>query len=80
MISDGKTCFYVLLRVGYPCPEMFNPADHYVHVLAITPGKEEECKARVRAICQEFRKSEEGRLLAHSSMTISQSKHILVDT
>ena len=32
--------------VGKPCPMNYNPADHYVHTLAIIPGNEEECKAK----------------------------------
>ena len=39
---------------------MFNPADHYVQVLAITPGQEEKCRERVSQICNYFEKSEEG--------------------
>lgn len=37
---------YFLCRVDYPCPVNYNPADHYVHTLAIIPGNEEECKAK----------------------------------
>ncbi len=48
-------------RCGYPCPDKFNPSDHYVHVLAIIPGDEESCRERVRAITQEFQDSDEGR-------------------
>ncbi len=39
----------------------YNPADHYVHVLAVTPGREEECRATVNRICDEFNESPEGR-------------------
>ncbi len=49
----------------------YNPADHYVHVLAVTPGKEEECKATVDRICDAFIESQEGedeaRQIGHQS-------------
>ena len=33
--------------VNYPCPDNFNPADHYIFTLAIVPGEEEACRNRV---------------------------------
>ncbi|TRY79220.1 hypothetical protein TCAL_12520, partial [Tigriopus californicus] len=47
-------------RIGHPCPGLYNPADHYVHVLAVAPGKEEECRAKVKEICEIFENSLEG--------------------
>jgi len=35
-------------RLGYPCPMNFNPADYFVHTLAIVPGEEDACKERVK--------------------------------
>jgi len=46
--------------LNFPCPLHYNPADHYVHVLAIAPGNEELCRNRVRQICDEFDKSSSG--------------------
>ena len=37
-------------RAHLPCPLTFNPADHYVHVMAVTPGKELECRQRVKEV------------------------------
>ena len=34
--------------LGYPCPVNFNPADHFVHTLAIVPGDEQNCQQRVQ--------------------------------
>ena len=34
--------------LGYPCPENYNHADYYIHTLSIIPGKEDECRARVK--------------------------------
>ena len=36
----------IAYRVNYPCPTNYNPADHYVHTLAVIPGQENECKAK----------------------------------
>ncbi|XP_061185570.1 protein white-like isoform X1 [Saccostrea echinata] len=43
---------------GYPCPVNYNPADHYILTLAVIPGKETDCKARVQKICDKFEASE----------------------
>ncbi|RMX58452.1 hypothetical protein pdam_00022053 [Pocillopora damicornis] len=40
--------------LGYPCPMNFNPADYFVHTLAIVPGDEEHCKERVKEICDAY--------------------------
>ncbi|XP_047133027.1 protein white isoform X1 [Hydra vulgaris] len=62
LLSEGRTAFLgktidaitFFNRVNFPCPLNYNPADHYVHTLAIIPGKEDECKARCNAICDAF--------------------------
>lgn len=45
---------------GHVCPENFNPADFYIHTLAIIPGNEEKSKEQVMAICNAFEKNELG--------------------
>ena len=54
----------LILRLGYECPLNYNPADFYIHTLAIVPGAEEECRQRVAQICDAFMDSEEGKALA----------------
>jgi hypothetical protein len=49
-----------MCRNGHVCPENFNPADFYIHTLAIIPGNEEKSKEQVMAICNAFEKSELG--------------------
>ena len=39
---------YFFHSLGYPCPINFNPADHFVHTLAIVPGNEQNCQQRVQ--------------------------------
>ena len=46
--------------VGFQCPRNYNPADHYLKVLAIAPGEESECRQRVDEICEKFDSSDKG--------------------
>ena len=50
IILEFKVDFLLIFfcRLGYPCPMNFNPADYFVHTLAIVPGEEEQCKERVK--------------------------------
>ena len=41
-------CFFQIGRFGYQCPTNFNPADYFVMTLAVVPGREEECRERVK--------------------------------
>ena len=34
-------------RCGYACPQDYNPADFYIHTLAIVPGEEEKSRDRI---------------------------------
>ena len=45
---------------GFQCPRNYNPADHYLKVLAIAPGEEAECRQRVEQICEKFNSSDKG--------------------
>ncbi|KAH3715720.1 hypothetical protein DPMN_058432 [Dreissena polymorpha] len=36
----------------------FNPADFYIHTMAVRPGKETECKAQIEQICDKFDESQ----------------------
>lgn len=36
--------------LGYPVPNLSNPADHYINTLAIEPNNRENCLARVKKI------------------------------
>ncbi|XP_062517800.1 protein white-like [Corticium candelabrum] len=62
LLAEGQTAYLgatsdalaYFQRLGYACPENYNPADFYVHALAIVPGREDECKLRVKEICDTF--------------------------
>ncbi|SPP88489.1 protein white [Drosophila guanche] len=40
--------------VGAQCPTNYNPADFYVQVLAVVPGRESESRDRIAKICDNF--------------------------
>ncbi|XP_068753100.1 protein white-like isoform X1 [Montipora capricornis] len=62
LLAEGRTAYMGATTsanqyfdsLGYPCPINFNPADHFVHTLAIIPGDEQNCQRRVQGICDEF--------------------------
>ncbi|XP_065840254.1 protein white-like [Oscarella lobularis] len=68
LLAEGKVAYHgssigameFFSNVGYPCPENYNPADFYVHTLAIVPGNEEECREKVQDITDKFAVSETG--------------------
>lgn len=43
--------------IGYPCPHLYNPADHYIQNLAILPSKVTESHIKVKQICDGFQNS-----------------------
>ena len=64
LMAEGRVAFFGSLeeskgffsRIGFANPTDYNPADHYIQTLAVRPGKEAECKERVKKICDEFHK------------------------
>ena len=36
------------LRNGHPCPPNYNPAEHFIKVLAVSPFDKENCLERVK--------------------------------
>jgi hypothetical protein len=45
-------------RNNYPCPTNYNPADHYIHTLAIDANKRDECTEKVKLICDNYDQSQ----------------------
>lgn len=45
---------FCLFRLGYECPENYNPADFFIRTLAITPGLEDESKQTIKYICNQY--------------------------
>lgn len=49
-----------LIRLGAACPANYNPADHFIQILAGVPGREETTRHTVDTVCTAFAKSELG--------------------
>lgn len=47
-LGSSKGCLALFEQVGYPCPANFNPADHFIHSLAVAPGNTRECYKRIK--------------------------------
>jgi len=68
LLAEGKTAYLgeaskakdFFSSINYSCPQDYNPADHFVQVLAVVPGNEEQCRERVTTICQQFSESDTG--------------------
>ncbi|XP_064110769.1 protein scarlet-like isoform X3 [Macrobrachium nipponense] len=50
--SSGALEF--LDSLGHKCPSTFNPADYYIHTLAVLPGHEHRSRERIKRICDNF--------------------------
>nr|APD26533.1 ATP-binding cassette transporter subfamily G-like 5 protein [Brachionus koreanus] len=44
--------------IGYPVPYLYNPADHYIQTLAVSPQDRENSLYKVKKITDEFEKSQ----------------------
>lgn len=55
---------YIFPRLGAACPANYNPADHYIQLLAGVPGREEATRHTIDTVCTAFAKSETGCKLA----------------
>ncbi|XP_044765966.1 protein white-like [Coccinella septempunctata] len=53
--TSEATDFFTKLQI--PCPPNFNPADYYVQLLSVIPGKEERCMETVKNISDAFQAS-----------------------
>ena len=66
LMSEGKTAFLGspedalahFEAVGYPCPPLHCPTDHFIYTLAIKPESEIICRERSEAIVQAYKSSE----------------------
>ena len=56
--TSSQLCFQLrsfFISCGFPTPPNYNPADHFVRILAIEPGKEAESQIRIEVVyCQGF--------------------------
>ena len=62
LFAEGRTAFIgdisratsFLSSCGYPCPSLYNPADHFIQVLTILPTDGDNSRQRVAMICDQF--------------------------
>ncbi|XP_069162070.1 protein white [Procambarus clarkii] len=45
-------------RMERPCPENYNPGDHFIYALAVRTGIEEECRQFITHVCDSYRDGE----------------------
>uniref|UniRef100_A0A0P4ZZ43 Protein white n=1 Tax=Daphnia magna TaxID=35525 RepID=A0A0P4ZZ43_9CRUS len=68
LMAEGRTAFLgpasdalsFFSSQGLPCPPNYNPADYYIHTLAIVPGQEIESRKKSKEICDSYESSQAG--------------------
>ncbi|XP_011503805.1 PREDICTED: protein white-like [Ceratosolen solmsi marchali] len=68
LIAEGRVAFmgtseeaYTFFKsIGALCPNNYNPADFFIQLLAIIPGKENICKYTVNTVCDKYENSDTG--------------------
>ncbi|XP_059620007.1 protein white [Phlebotomus argentipes] len=66
LMASGRVAFFgtpaqatqFFARIGRPCPTNYNPADHFIQVLAISTCNEEESRENINKICDAFSQDE----------------------
>ena len=77
LMAEGRVAFLgpaakaasFFASMSMPCPVNFNPADFYIHTLAIVPGREKECKERCKRVCDTYGRSEHARQVEETIAT-----------
>lgn len=67
LLADGRVAYFGEIKsalehfatIGLQCPENYNPADFFVHELAVVPGKEMECRKKINRICDYFEREKQ---------------------
>lgn len=57
-------------RLGAACPSNYNPADYFIQVLAVIPGRELASRYAIKTACDAFRRSEYGLKVALEAETV----------
>jgi len=66
LLAEGKTAYIgpsangleFFKKMGYNCPEHFNPADFFIRNLAVYPGREAVSRKNIKLICDTFSMSQ----------------------
>ncbi|KAF5303835.1 hypothetical protein FQR65_LT08092 [Abscondita terminalis] len=83
LVAEGRVAFLgtpqeadmFFASLDAPCPPNYNPADYFVQLLAIIPGREESCRQAVNMICDKFERSEYGIKLAVEAATLEKEEY-----
>lgn len=62
LVAEGRVAFlgtpteaaHFFEEMNAPCPTNYNPADFYVQMLAVVPGRESESRETIRRICDSY--------------------------
>jgi len=68
LLSEGRTAYMgstknandFFTSIERPCPINYNPADHFVQVLAVEAGREDECVKDITYISEQFKTTADG--------------------
>ncbi|EZA53360.1 Protein white [Ooceraea biroi] len=69
MGSTEQACSF-FKTLGAACPTNYNPADYFVQMLAVVPGRELACKQAINTTCDTFQRSEYGMRIALEAETV----------
>ncbi|XP_050452990.1 protein white [Cataglyphis hispanica] len=69
MGTAAQACAF-FKTLGAACPSNYNPADYFVQMLAVVPGRELACRHAIKTTCDTFRSSEYGRKIITEAETV----------
>ncbi|KAK5645430.1 hypothetical protein RI129_006730 [Pyrocoelia pectoralis] len=83
LVAEGRVAFLgttpeaevFFNSLDAPCPPNYNPADYYIQLLAVVPGREESCKQAVNMICDAFARSDCGVKVAVEAATVEKEEY-----
>ena len=80
LMAEGRVAFLgntndavdFFQNINRPCPYNFNPADHYIHVLAVRPGNEAQCREEINSICDSFTVTDAGQTVRFCQLYLTE--------
>ncbi|XP_012282136.1 protein white [Orussus abietinus] len=70
MGTSEQACTF-FKSLGAACPSNYNPADYFIQLLAIVPGREASCRHSVNSVCDTFQRSEHGMKISLEAETVN---------
>ena len=65
--------------MGADCPSNYNPADYFIQMLAVVPGREASCRHSINTVCDTFQQSDLGTKIALEAEAIQGEYEELID-